>query len=265
VKRRNITAIIIFIIFYVSFGAYLTLNQEKIIYQPFAQDFDSCQAFSGAQKVDEAGTRMYVSGTSKPVVVLYHGNAGSACDRWFYANLFQQAGYDFVIVEYAGYSNDDREPSHTLIRQDVKNVITWLERSSITDVTIVGESIGTGVASYHTYLKPPRQLLLITPFTDLATIARQRFWFYPTSLLVENAYDNVTALATYQGKTHIIHGENDTLIPYALGRELYETLPGEKTFVTIPDAGHNNLFASPDTIPAIQTFLKPEVISLNED
>jgi hypothetical protein len=254
-QRRNKIAVGIFAVFYISFGTWLTLNQERIVYQPGTRDFASCPAFLSAEKVTHNGTRMYVSGTDLPVAVLYHGNAGSACDRAGYAQLFAETGYDYIIVEYAGYGGDARTPTHTLIKQDARNVIDWLEQNNITNITLVGESIGGGVAAYHTSLAPPAKLLLITPFTDLAAVASQRFWFYPTSLLVENAYDNVTNLATYPGPTHIIHGKEDQLIPYSLGRELYDSLSGDKTFVSIENAGHNNLFAAPETFEAIEEFL----------
>jgi hypothetical protein len=255
-QRRNQIAIGIFAIFYVSFGVFLSLNQERIVYQPGSRDFATCPAFANTEKVTHNDTRMYVSGFDLPVVVLYHGNAGSACDRALYAQLFAEAGYDYVIVEYAGYGNDPRIPTHALIKQDVRNVVDWIEQNDITNITLVGESIGGGVAAYHTSLAPPAKLLLVTPFTDLAAVASGRFWFYPTSLLVKNAYDNVANLADYPGPTHIIHGQDDQLIPYALGRELYESLSGDKTFVTIENAGHNNLFASPKTFAAIEEFLR---------
>jgi hypothetical protein len=124
---RNIIALSIFILFYISFGVFLTLNQEKIVYHPFAQDFESCSNFSSAEKITYQGTRMYVSTTTSPTIVLYHGNAGSACDRYFYAAEFTQAGYGYIIVEYAGFSNDIREPSHELIKKDVENVISYLQ------------------------------------------------------------------------------------------------------------------------------------------
>ena len=254
-KKRNLRALLFFVVFYVGFGIYLTINQEKVIYQPFAQDFDSCRAFADAEKVNQAGTRMYVSGTSNPVVVLYHGNAGSACDRRFYADTFLQAGYDFVIVEYAGYSNDPAAPSHERTKADVKNVIAFLVERGVSDVTIVGESLGAGVGSYHASLSPPEKLLLITPFTDLATIARERFWFYPTSLLVDNAFDNIENLNNYEGPVTVIHGEEDNLIPIRLGRVLYESINTEKEFIEIVGAGHNDLFRYEESFRGLEDFL----------
>jgi hypothetical protein len=39
-----------------------------------------------------------------------------------------------------------------------------------------------------------------------------------------------------------MHGERDTIIPFALGRELFEQLVGPREFVAIPGADHNDFF-----------------------
>jgi esterase/lipase len=257
-KKRNKIALSIFVVFYISFGVFITLNQESIVYHPFPQDFVSCPGFEEAKKVTYQGTRMYVSETSGPTAVLYHGNAGSACNRDFYANLFTQANYSYIIVEYAGFSNDVQSPSHELIKQDVKNVISYLEKENVERVVVVGESIGTGFAAYHASIAPPKELLLISPFTDLKDVARGRFWFYPTSLLVDNALDNIEALHTYTGEVTIIHGTEDKIIPYKLGEKLYNSIQTEKNITPVQDAGHNNLFTFEETYSAINEFLELE-------
>lgn len=255
-KRHNKIAIAIFVIFYVSFGALITLNQEGVVYRPNSQDFMSCKYFKEAEKVNHLGTRMYVKDTDKPIVVLYHGNAGSACDRFFYANMFTQAGYGYIVVEYTGYGNDSKKPSHDKIKNDVKNVLTYINENQLSRITIVGESIGTGVASYHSSLQSPDKLLLISPFSNLVDIAKSRFWFYPTSILVDNAFDNVSKLSRYQNPITIIHGSNDRVIPYKLGQKLYESIKAQKTFITIAGAGHNDLFIYPEIYITIENFLK---------
>jgi pimeloyl-ACP methyl ester carboxylesterase len=257
-KSRNTRAIILFLIFYISFGVWLMLFQERVIYQPGEQVFDDCPALHDAAVVTHNGTRMYVNSSTGPTVLLYHGNAGSACDRAFYADLFTQANFGYVLVEYAGYSNDPRRPTHELLKQDVHNVIDYLDQTQTTDILIVGESIGTGFASYHTSLIPPSRLLLITPFTDLAALARKRFWFYPTNLLVDNALDNTTALAAYPGPVAIIHGTDDGLIPFTLGQQVAAGLGDRSTLIAIDGAGHNDLFTYPTTYAAINEFLAPE-------
>lgn len=254
-RRRNLIVIGIFLLFYVAFGFFLTLNQERVVYQPGKQDFHECPALNTADAVTFRNTRMYVADLAKPVAVLYHGNAGSACDRSFYADLFSAAGYGYILVEYAGYSNDPRITTHELVKQDVVNVTTYLKAQQIEPAAVVGESVGTGAATYHTTLAPPEKLLLITPFTDLVAVAQKRFWFYPTTLLVDNAFDNVENLKTYNGRVTIIHGTNDTIIPIDLGQQLFSTLETERQFVAIPEAGHNDLFRYTKTRDSIKHFL----------
>lgn len=254
-RWRTLRALSAFILFYLVFGVYLTLNQERIVYQPWPQDFADCPAMAEATQVIYQGTRMYVRKTDGPVVVFYHGNAGSACDRSWLADVFTAAGYDYVLVEYAGYSNDPVPPSHERIATDVHNVIDYLVTQKLTSVALIGESIGAGVASYHANLAPPERLLLISPFPDLRSVAATRFWFYPTWLLVDNAYQPATDLAGYQGPTTIIHGTNDRIIPFRLGEALHLSLPGTKTLVPVEGAGHNNLFSYTETHHTLSTFL----------
>ncbi len=242
--------------FYVLFGVVITVFQEKVVYHPDNQSFVNCPAFKDVKKVEVNGTRMYVKDTTKPVFVLYHGNAGSACDRSLYADIFTQSNYGYIIVEYAGYSNDKVKPSHELIKKDVRNVISYLDDNKITDVVVVGESIGTGVASHHVSQKPPEKLILLSPFTSLADIASNTFWFYPTSWMVNNAFDNVKALQDFKGGgILIIHGNNDAVIPYKLGLKLFESIDHKNKLVTIKGGGHNDLFTYKETYSTITDFI----------
>lgn len=255
-QKRNKIAISLFLLFYISFGVVLTLQQEKMVYQPWPQDFETCEAFKDVEKVTHNGTRMYVERGEKGMVVLYHGNAGSACQRYFYADMFMEAGYGYVIPEYAGYSNDRRETTHMLVKQDVQNVVSYLLTQNTDTVLVMGESIGTGMASYHTSLQAPEKLLLLAPFASLADIAKRKFWFYPSSFMVDNAFDNTELLRNYTGLVTIVHGDRDTIIPRQSGIKLYESLLSEKKeFISIDGFGHNDLFQSPNTFEAINSFL----------
>jgi len=253
--RRSVRALIFFIGFYVAFGVFLTLTQERIVYQPGAQTFSDCPELTDAEQVTHRGTLAYVRDTARPRVVLGHGNAGTGGDRAFLAERFVAVGYDYLLVEYAGYAGDPTPPSHERIRDDVRNVIDLIEKRGLGPITLIGESIGAGVASYHTSLAPPERLLLISPFPDLQAVAAERFWFYPTSWLVESAYAPERSLAQYEGPVTIIHGSNDRIIPQHLGRTLFDSLATEKTFVSIDGAGHNDLFRSPETLTALDEFL----------
>jgi fermentation-respiration switch protein FrsA (DUF1100 family) len=87
-------------------------------------------------------------------------------------------------------------------------------------------------------------------------VAKKHYWFYPTSILVTNAYDNTILLSTYRNPVTIIHGDMDTIISHELGQKLFSSLDTQKEFVTIEDAGHNDLFSHQQTHTAVVDFLK---------
>ena len=255
--RRNSIALLIFVIFYIAFGLLLAYYQERVVYQPWPQDFNNCPELKDAERITFEGSRMYFKDNGPRIVVLYHGNAGSACDRAFYASLFANSGYSYLLPEYAGYSNDTVSPSHEAIKKDAQHVIDFLANRGFTSVVVVGESIGTGIASYHVSLQPPSRLILISPFTNLIDVARHRFWFYPVSLFVQNAFDDVQLLSAYRGPVLILHGDKDDLIPAKLGQRLFITLESpDKDFVEVKGAGHNTMFDFPETITTITSFIR---------
>lgn len=253
--RRNAIAITILVVFYAAYGTLIALFQERIVYQPFAQDFETCSEFAQARKITFDGTRMYYKNNGPTIAVIYHGNGGSACDRGMIASIFDSQKISYLVPEYAGYSNATSTPSHDAIKKDAEHVIDFLKTRGFTHIIVVGESIGTGVASYHASIHAPDRLILISPFTSLLDLARGRFWFYPVSVLVDNAFDNAKLLSAYKGPVLVIHGRKDDLIPFRLGKELFGAIPSDgKIFFELPGAGHNDVFAYPETYEQIREF-----------
>lgn len=256
--RRSRRALLLFLVFYVCFGGLLIVFQERLIYQPRNAAFTQCDALPEEfRPITHRGTRMYSNATSgQPVAVLYHGNAGNACDRAFYASLFAAAGYRTVLVSYAGYAQEDaRTPSHAHVQADVANVVAYLERHDTTAVAVVGESIGSGPAALHTTLAPPEKLVLLSPFANLRSLAATHFWFYPFPFLVRDPFPPVELLAAYRGKLLIVHGAEDEIIPPRFSNVVANATPATVTYLRVPQATHNTLFRYATTTNTIVEFL----------
>jgi len=253
---RDKAALLFFVFIYIGLGVLLFVFQEKIIYQPSNQEFNSCPDFREADTVTYQHTRLYHKNISRKIVVFYHGNGGSACDRAFLAQFFQQRGYSYVVPEYAGYSNDNQAPSHNLIARNVQDTGDYLETQDYDEILIVGESIGSLFASYHASLSQPDGVLLISPLTTLQEVARRRLWFYPTSILVKSPFSNSDLLNSFNGPVTILHGDKDAIVPYEMGEKLFRSLnTSQKKFIRIPNVGHNDIFESPQTWDSLHEFL----------
>lgn len=193
--------------------------------------------------------------------VLYHGNAGSACDRDLLVDMLISSDYSVILPEYTGFGEDGRDATHAGIRSNVLDVIRYVAHENIDIALVVGESIGTGPAVMHsTYSNKTyvANTALITPFTSLSDLASSIYWFFPTSFLVENAWDNHAVIGMYAGRLLIVHGEKDEIIPIHQAKDLCQSAgaASEKECLFIEDAMHNTILSFPESRQGIEQFIK---------
>jgi pimeloyl-ACP methyl ester carboxylesterase len=75
---------------------------------------------------------------------------------------------------------------------------------------------------------------LITPWDELASAARARFWFLPVRLMLRDAYDSVQALANVRMPLVVVRAQQDALIPARATQSLFAQYPGQKTLIELP-------------------------------
>ena len=237
--------IIAAIAIYLFLGIILALMQTHILYHPDDTDFEECDGLREYSRVTYNGTRLYMDEFSDKAIVVYHGNAGSACDRSPYAKTFEKTGRSVIFVEYTGYSGDEENPSSTKIREDVRNIVDFLNESGFIDVVVYGQSVGSGAASYHASITDVEGIILVNPFSRLVDVARDSMPIYPVNLLLRERYDNIRWLHDHDGRALIIHGEEDRVIDPRFSKKLFDSLDtAEKRYVLIEGKGHNDIWSS---------------------
>jgi uncharacterized protein len=245
------------IIGYIFMGLFLFIFQKDQVYFPPKQDFYNCPDFLDSQKMNVNGTRFYFQNNSDRLVVFYHGNGDSACNWAGVKQIFKEENLSLIIVEYAGYSNDNKKPSKRLILKDVDNINSFIRTLNYSELIIGGFSLGSGVASYHSTLTKPDKLLLVSAYTSIKDVAHRIFFMYPLSIMLTENFDNEAYLKYYNGDLLIIHGGKDYAIPISMSRKLFDSLNTEnKEFVEIKDGGHGNIFGFNQTMEKIREFVK---------
>src|SRR5258708_40205937 len=105
----------------------------------------------------------------------------------------------------------------------------------------MGESLGTGPATYAAYLRAPRALILSTPYTSMADVAKYRYPWVPIHSLIRHPIKSKLWAPHVQCPVLILHGTADKTVPYALGQAEALHFSTLEAFVTVEGAGHNNL------------------------
>ncbi|HET9553900.1 MAG TPA: hypothetical protein VFP50_13095, partial [Anaeromyxobacteraceae bacterium] len=113
-------------------------------------------------------------------------------------------------------------------------------------VWLLGESVGSGVAARATAARPEavRGLLLVTPFADLAAVARRHYPMLP-AFLIRDRYAPARDLARWRGPAVVLAAGADEVTTLAQAQALFDALQGPKKLVVQDRATHNGLDLSP--------------------
>jgi hypothetical protein len=160
----------------------------------------------------------------KNVWLLIHGNGGQAANLAHALSHFSTEDSVFIL-EYPGYGLRDGTPSMRSFNAAAQQAYEILrERYSNIPVCVVGESLGSGPASILTTgTRPPDKLVLLVPYDALAKVAAEHYPLLPVRLLLRDKWNNIAALANYQGPLEIFAATDDTVIPISHAKALAVT------------------------------------------
>jgi len=198
----------------------------------------------------------------KPVILYLHGNAGNLAARAARFEQFLAQGYGLIAPAYRGSSGSGGIPSEALIAADMAALYASLgdliPGAAPDDVIIYGESLGSGVALRliaDTGVQPAA-LVLEAPFTSLPDVVRSSAPQF-TSLIprMQNIWDSAAHAKALRAPLLVLHGTDDTLIPIAQGRAVYDAArSGSKQMLEVPGGGHNGLWRG-DILPRLWAFM----------
>ena len=181
----------------------------------------------------------------EPVVIFAHGN-GEVIDYWMRGlDGFRDRGIGVLLVEYPGYGRSTGTPSEDSIRAAMAAAYDRIAVDPRVDRTRIfgyGQSLGGGAICQLAAVRPLRALILQSTFTSLDIFARR---YGAPAFLLHGHFDSVDVVSHYAGPVLVIHGRQDSLIPWEQGR-LLAAAASHSTF-KLYDCGHGCW--EPDMLP----------------
>lgn len=225
-KRAVSTFLLAIAIAYAAVAAVLYFSQRSFIYPAPAGERASPAGFEPityrtADGLDlRAGYRRAADGA--PTILYFHGNAADWQSSVVATDRLVPAGYGVLAAEYRGYRGNPGTPSEAGLYTDGRAAIAWLGSQGVdpAQLVIIGNSIGSGVATQMAAETSPRGLVLISPFASLKQLVQEKIRFLPASLLLKDLYRNDEKLPDISAPVLILHGAADTLIPIDHARQL---------------------------------------------
>ena len=176
-------------------------------------------------------------------IVYFHGNGGNLSIWAPILSDIARHGYDILAVDYRGYGLSTGRPSETGLYRDADATLEQASAALAGPQPLVywGRSLGTAVAAYAATRRQPDAIILESGFPDARAIVRTSPVLALLALFSTYRFDTAGFLERVQAPALVIHGDADRVIPFALGRALFDRLKGPKTFVTIPGGDHNDI------------------------
>jgi fermentation-respiration switch protein FrsA (DUF1100 family) len=178
-------------------------------------------------------------------IVYFHGNAGNLSVWLPVLATLHHLNLRVLALDYRGYGSSTGSPSEAGLYRDAEAVVRHVSRErgvgARRPLVFWGRSLGGPVAAAATRIEAPDGLILESTFADKAAVVRSNPVLRVLSLFARYRFPTVEFLETFRKPILVLHARGDSVISYALGRELYERLSTPKQFVEI-DGDHNDLF-----------------------
>lgn len=226
-------------------------GQRSMIYFPDRSDpGPAAQTLVGGTDVtlhtsdglDLQAWRIDPAGDDRAQAVLYlPGNGGNRAGRAIVAESLAQQGFTVLLVDYRGYGGNPGAPSENGLVKDAQAAVAYLREAGFgPERTIyVGESIGTGVAAQLAVTDPPAAVLLRSPYTSLADVARAAYGI-PLGWALRDRFDSLSEMPRITCPVTILSGAADAIIPPAQSRTIAEAAPDLHEHVELARVGHND-------------------------
>lgn len=225
--------------------------QRSMIYFPQPRSSDRGVA-TMALLVDGAELVITTRMRSGPDALVYFG--GNAEDASYNLPALSAAfpQHAVYLMNYRGYGGSSGKPSEAALFADALALFDRI-RSAHQQISVVGRSLGSGVAVYLASQRPVARLVLVTPYDSIQEIAASQFPFFPVRWLLRDKFESWKYAARIDVPTLLVAAENDEVIPRSSTEALLARFgAGVAALKVIAGTGHNTISESPEYIPLLQ-------------
>ena len=242
---------------YFGLGLFLYLGQRSFIYFPVQETHSKFKENKFKEKVFEnEGHRIQATvlneGSDKAII--YFG--GNAENVQFNSESFSKyfSEYTLYLINYRGYGGSTGKPTEEGIYSDAIHIYNMVSKEH-NEISVIGRSLGSAVATYLASEKQVAKLVLITPFDSVQSVAQSQFPIYPMSFLLKDKHDSYARAGEIKADILVIAAENDRVIKMKHTKRLLDGFTNKARFHVIEGANHNNLSSNPEYFNLLVSFM----------
>ena len=254
--KATYTIVSVAVITYVVLCGFLYLMQDSLIYYPQPRALSSPQ------------NTLILPVQNEEIIISTRPHSGSEAILYFGGNgedvsqnlpVFDKAfpNQAIYLMHYRGYGGSSGTPSEAANYIDAVTLFKTVQKDH-SNISIIGRSLGTGIATRLVSQFPATNLVLVTPYDSIEEIASNKFPYIPVGLLLRDKYNSGKYAPEIKIPTTILMAEHDQVIPRQSTELLFSRFSGNAvSLILFEGVGHNSISAHPRYLAALQDALRP--------
>jgi len=225
-----ISMILVIIYFFIISLTYIF--QRSLLYHPNENNYSGDQLLVPIQekrimtkdKIELKSWHHDKKNKNFKTILFLHGNAGSLENRIHKINHLNNIKINFLIFAWRGFSGNKGNPTEKGLYEDALSAVKWLKNNGINekDIILYGESLGTAIAIEIAQNKDFAGIILESPFTSMVDAGKEKYPFLPVKFLLKDKYQSSAKIKNINSPILIMHGKVDKLVPFHMGKKMYE-------------------------------------------
>jgi fermentation-respiration switch protein FrsA (DUF1100 family) len=265
--------LVLVLIAYLGAIAWLMANETRLIFKAVTVlgDRRPAQPYEQIDMAGEEGRReppfrawvLPASAASAPWVVFLHGNDSNIASRMniLHCERLRSLGLNVIAPEYRGFGGLAGVPTESGVAEDARRAYDYLRVRKGVDparIVIYGWSLGSAIAVTLASHVDEAAVVVEGAPSSVVSMGQRQYPMFPVRVIIKNPFESILRVQAVRAPMLFLHSPEDTVIPIAEGRRLFDAAAPPKQFVEV-SGGH--VYASerdPAFFPTIRTFLQAQ-------
>lgn len=199
-------------------------------------------------------------------VIYFHGNAGNLTGQYNFVSWLPEKGFNVFIFDYRGFGHSEGKTKVAGLYLDSDSALNFIRQYPKINperLVVLGQSLGGNNAIAvvgRGNNKQIKAVVIDSTFYSYSSIANEKLW--GGGLFLSNKYSANHYIANISPiPLLMLHGKEDTIIPYQHAERLFQLAKPPKQLILIPQANHVTTLNSEEIRNTIVTFYKQALIN----
>ncbi len=248
-----IKVLLLLIFLYLAACLLLFFKQRDLLYFP-TPEVNSTQAEAIWLDTQQQRLKLWKLHQQPHAIIYFGGNAEAIEEN---ITNFDQAfaGHTVYLANYRGYGGSSGNPSEQALFDDALAIYDAIS-TQYQSISVIGRSLGSGVAVYLATQRKIDKLVLITPYDSVKNVAQSHYPVFPVNWLLKDRFDSLSRASQLTQPILILLAEQDNTVPRKHSEALIKALNPELIQVeVIARSDHGSISSRRQYLDSLRRFL----------